>query len=46
MIKATNIRKAYAENIILDGLDLEIQKGELVAIIGASGAGKRVYFKF
>ena len=40
MIKATNIRKAYAENIILDGLDLEIQKGELVAIIGASGAGK------
>ena len=40
MIKAKNIRKAFAENVILNGLDLEIQKGELVAIIGASGAGK------
>lgn len=40
MIKAINIRKAFAENVILNGLDLEIRKGELVAIIGASGAGK------
>jgi len=40
MIRAKNIRKAFAENVILNGLDLEIQKGELVAIIGASGAGK------
>ena len=40
MIKAKNIRKAFAENVILNGLDLEIQKGELVAIVGASGAGK------
>ena len=40
MIRAKNIRKAFAENVILNGLDLEIQKGELVAIVGASGAGK------
>lgn len=40
MIKAQNIKKAFGENVILNGVDLEIQKGELVAIIGASGAGK------
>jgi lipoprotein-releasing system ATP-binding protein len=40
MIKAKNISKAFADNVILNGLDLEICKGELVAIIGASGAGK------
>jgi len=40
MIKATNIKKSFGENTILNGIDLEISKGELVAIIGASGAGK------
>ncbi len=40
MIKAVNIKKSFGENIILNGVNLEIQQGELVAIIGASGAGK------
>lgn len=40
MIKAVNIKKAFGENSILNGVNLEIQQGELVAIIGASGAGK------
>ncbi len=40
MIKATNIKKSFGDNTILNGIDLEISKGELVAIIGASGAGK------
>lgn len=40
MIKAVNIKKSFGENIILNGINLEIKKGELVAIIGASGAGK------
>jgi lipoprotein-releasing system ATP-binding protein len=40
MLKATGIRKAYGNLPILKGVDLSVEKGEIVSIIGASGAGK------
>lgn len=40
MIHAKNIKKSYDGNSILNGIDLTIEKGELVTIIGSSGAGK------
>lgn len=40
MLKATNIYKNYGELPILKGINLEIQKQEVVCIVGASGAGK------
>jgi len=40
MIKAQNIHKAYGDLPVLKGLDIEVQKAEVVSIMGASGAGK------
>ncbi len=40
MILAKNIHKSFHDLHVLKGVNLEIQKGEIVSIVGSSGAGK------
>jgi lipoprotein-releasing system ATP-binding protein len=40
MIQAHSLFKSYNSLAVLKGIDLQIEKGEIVSIVGASGAGK------
>lgn len=40
MLKLKNISKKFDQNVVLKDIDLEINKGDIIVIIGASGSGK------
>ena len=40
MIRLEGVRKSFGENLVLDGIDLSVDLGEVLVIIGASGSGK------
>jgi len=45
MIQFNHVKKAFGRQVVFDGLDLEIQRGESMVIIGRSGSGKSVMLK-
>ena len=40
VITINDLHKAYGDNVIFDGLDLRIDKGDRIAVVGVNGAGK------
>lgn len=40
LIRATQIKKSYGKLQVLKGIDLEIESGEIVSLVGRSGSGK------
>lgn len=45
MIELSGVRKAFGTKVVLDGIDLTVNKGESMVIIGGSGSGKSVMLK-
>lgn len=45
MIRIENLHKSFGESPVLTGVNLEIPRGEIVALIGPSGEGKSVLLK-
>lgn len=45
MIKVVNIKKTFDDQIVLDGINLEVGENQIVSIMGESGTGKSVFLK-
>ncbi len=41
-IEIRNLHKAFGKKVVLDGVDVDIKKGESLVVIGGSGTGKSV----
>jgi ABC-2 type transport system ATP-binding protein len=39
-ITAVDVRKSFGDNVVLDGLDLSVERGSVFALLGPNGAGK------
>ncbi len=44
-IEAKNVRKSFGSLEVLKGIDLNISKGEIVAVLGPSGSGKSTFLR-
>jgi polar amino acid transport system ATP-binding protein len=45
VIKVSNLRKRFGDLQVLKGIDAEVRKGEVLAIIGPSGSGKSTFLR-
>lgn len=45
LLSLGGIKKSFADNHVLQGIDLDVKKGDAIALVGTSGCGKSLLFK-
>ena len=45
VIKASGVKKSYEDNYALDGIDIEVNSGQILGFIGPNGAGKSTFLQ-
>lgn len=44
-IEVKNLKKSFKDKVILDDVSFKVEDGEILAVVGLSGAGKKYDFK-
>ena len=45
MLEIRDVKKSFAGQTVLDGISLDVEKGDVVAILGPSGSGKTTFLR-
>jgi ABC-type polar amino acid transport system ATPase subunit len=40
VVRIRNLRKSFGDHVVLDGVDLDVRRGDVVSVLGRSGGGK------